>query len=156
MKTLILVLIFLSVSGVGFVIGDRYKQKEKFYYDFKNFLVYLKSEIGFFEKNVVDILNGYQTKNENLKLLFQKFNESLNGFEFNGLNILSSEENFKLIEFFKGIGKSDCESQKEYIEKNLEIFTKIYEDAKLDNQKKGNMFKKLSILAGLLICIVLI
>ncbi len=70
--------------------------------------------------------------------------------------ILSKEENLKIIDFFNGVGASDCESQKEYIEKNLEIFNSCFEQAKLQNEKQGSMYKKLSILLGLLVCIVLI
>ena len=156
MKSLILGLIFVSISYLGFKVGDRFKKKEKFYYDFKNFLIYLKNEIGFFEKDILEIVSSYETKNSNLKLLLENYQASLNEKPFEELKILSKEENLKIIDFFNGVGASDCESQKEYIEKNLEIFNSCFEQAKLKNEKQGSMYKKLSILLGLLVCIVLI
>ena len=156
MKTLILGLIFASISFMGYKVGDRYRQKEKFYYEFKTFLIYLKSEIGFFKKDIVQIVENYQTKNKNLCLLLNNFGEFLNGEKAKNLDILSLEENLNLHKFFEGLGKSDCDSQKEYIEKNLEIFEIVLNDAKQKNQKQGNMLKKLSILVGILVCIILI
>lgn len=156
MKALILGLIFLFISLIGFKLGEKYKQKERFYYEFKNFLIYLKSEIGFFEKDIVEIVSTYSSKNQHLSELLNSFKQSLLGEKFEGLKILSEEENFKIIEFLNGLGKSDCESQKEYIEKNLEIFTNFYVEAKDKNLKQGTMCKKLSILVGVLVCILLI
>ena len=156
MKILILGLIFGSISFLGFKIGNVFKEKEVFYYDFKNFLIYLKSEIGFFRRDIVEIIEAYQTKNKNITMLLGNFKQSLNGENFQKINILSDSENAKIEEFFKGVGVSDCDSQKEYIEKNIEIFSKSYEDAKQQNLKQGIMYKKLSILVGILVCIILI
>ncbi|MGN1208253.1 MAG: stage III sporulation protein AB [Christensenellales bacterium] len=156
MKIAILGLIFASVSFLGFRIGGKFKEKEKFYYDFKNFLIYLKSEIGFFKKDIVEIVDNFSTKNFHLNELLQNYKQSLIDKKFNKINILNDEENDKLKKFFDGIGVSDCDSQTEYVEKNLEIFGKKYEEAKIENLKKGNMYKKLSILIGILICVVLV
>src|SRR5574344_2008524 len=100
MKSLILGLIFVSISYLGFKVGDRFKKKEKFYYDFKNFLIYLKNEIGFFEKDILEIVSSYETKNSNLKLLLENYQASLNEKPFEELKILSKEENLKIIDFF--------------------------------------------------------
>lgn len=156
MKIVILGLIFACISCLGYKLGDKYKQKEKFYYEFKNFLIYLKSEIGFFKKDIVQIVENYQTKNRHFKAFLNNFVGTLNGANAENLGILSTDENLNLQKFFEGLGKSDCESQKEYIEKNIEIFDIVLSDAKQKNLKQGNMLKKLSILVGILVCIILI
>ena len=156
MKSLILGLIFGSICVLGFNIGNKFKKKEKFYYEFKNFLIYLKSEIGFFERDIVEIVDNYKTKNTDLTELLLNYKNSLQDKEFVDLNLISKEENNKLKDFFKGLGKSDCESQKEYIDKNLEIFDSLLKQAKLNNDKQGSMYKKLSILVAILVCIIII
>ena len=68
MKLLFLGLIFVSISYIGFQYGHGYKIKENFYNEFANFLIFLKSQIGFLKTDLISIFKNYETKNKSFNL----------------------------------------------------------------------------------------
>ncbi|MCQ2603006.1 MAG: stage III sporulation protein AB, partial [Clostridia bacterium] len=46
-------------SYIGLIIKNRYKSREKFYFDAKNFAEILKRDIGFYEKSLPDIVKEF-------------------------------------------------------------------------------------------------
>lgn len=156
MKYVILGLIFASICFSGHKMGNRYKEKEKFYYEFKNFLVFLKSEIGFFKKNLITIFDEFASENPKFIKLLENCKNFITSNKKLDLEFLSKQENFELEEFFRGLGQNDCNFQKEYIEKNLEFFNKKYDESVRLNAKYGVVIKKISILVGIMVCIILI
>ena len=156
MKFVLLGLIFGSISYIGVKLGNTYKEKERFYNDFASFLLYLKTEIGFFKTNIIEIINKYETKNKNLKLLLTNYSKFLDGKDFELLEMLSKEENEEIAGFFKGIGLNDCFTQEDFIEKNILAFNQKLDDCKKLNLKYGVLYKKLGVLFAIFVCIVLI
>ena len=156
MKFVILGLIFSSISFLGFKMGNKYYEKEKFYNDFYNFIIFTKNQIGFLKINIIEILNNYETKNKNLKNLLINYYKFLQGEEYTELNILNKDENLEIFNFLKGIGLNDCLTQNEFFENYLIFFEKKLKEVKTLNLKYGAMYKKLGILLGICVCILLI
>lgn len=156
MKFLFLGLIFASISYIGFQYGNSYKEKVNFYNEFSNFLLYLKSQISFLKVDLLSIFKEFKTKDKNLRILLNNFRENLLNDKIINLSILKEDENLEIFNFFKGLGKSDCFSQNDFIERQIEIFEKKLKECKEANLKYGNMYKKLGVLLAFFICIVLI
>jgi len=156
MKFLLLGLIFGSISYIGFQYGNSYKLKENFYNEFSNFLLYLKSQISFLKIDLISIFKGYKTKDKNLNILLTNFEKNLLEDKNVNLSILKDEENLEITNFFKNLGKSDCLTQNEILERQIEIFNKKLKESKDANLKYGNMYKKLGVLLAFFVCIVLI
>jgi len=156
MKILILGLIFASISLLGFRVGNKYSEKEKFYNEFYNFLMYIKNQIGFFKTNILEILKEYETKNKNLKKLIENYITFLNTENYEELNILTKNENEEIIKFLKGLGLNDCFTQNEFLENYQSFFEKKLNDCKALNLKYGAMYKKLGVLIAIFVCILII
>lgn len=156
MKLVILGLIFSSICFTGFKFSNSFKEKERFYYEFCSFLLFLKGEISFLKSNILEILEKFNSKNENLNKVIINYKNYLKTEEYVFISLLSNEENLQIKHFFERLGQNDCFNQNEYIETNLAVFQKKYEDAKNANLKYGAMYKKLSIILAIFICIILI
>lgn len=156
MKLLILGLIFASISYMGFQYGSKYKEKESFYNEFSKFLINLKSQINFLKLDLISIFKNYKTKDKNLTILLKNFENNLTEETTVNLTILNEDENLEISTFLKGLGKTDCLTQNDFIEKHIEIFNKKLKEKKELNIKYGNMYKKLGVLIAFLVCIVLI
>lgn len=156
MKFLILGSIFSLVTYIGFKFGNRYKEKVDFYNDFSIFLLYLKSQISFLKVDLITIFNQYECKNNHFKNLICNLSDDFNSYRNINVEILKEDENLQIRRFFEGLGKNDCLTEEDYIKRQIEIFNKKLNDAKDLNLKYGNMYKKLSILLGIFVCIVLI
>lgn len=158
MKILILGSIFALITYTGFKFGNNYKEKENFYNDFVRFLINLKTQINFLKTDIIQILNNYKTNNKNLnKLLLDYKNSIVNDKEFKiELNILTEDEKVEILTFFNTFGKSDLYTQIDLLEKYNKFFEDKLEEKRKLNVKYGVMYKKLGILLGLLVCIVLI
>ena len=133
MKLLFLGLIFVSISYIGFQYGHGYKIKENFYNEFANFLIFLKSQIGFLKTDLISIFKNYETKNKNLKILLNNFEINLLENQSINLSILTQEENLEILNFLKSLGKSDCLTQEEFLERQIEIFNKKLKESKETN-----------------------
>jgi len=156
MKWLFLGLIFGSISYIGFQYGNSYKEKENFYNEFSNFILFLKSQITFLKVDLLSIFKGYKTKDKNLNILIKNFEKNLTENKKIKLNILKEEENLEINNFFQGLGKTDCLTQDEFLERQIETFNKKLKESKDANLRYGNMYKKLGILLAFFVCIVFI
>ena len=80
----------------------------------------------------------------------------LNGNEYVDLNILQKDENEKIFKFLQGVGLNDCLTQNDFFENYIVLFEKKLNEIKSLNLKYGAMYKKLGILLGIFVCILLI
>lgn len=156
MKYALLGLIFGLISYLGYKFGDSYKEKEKFYAEFNNLIIYIKNQISFYKTDIIQILNKFNSTNKDINLLIKNYQNYLNGKNYEFLNILTKEENQEILNFLKGVGLNDCLIQNEFLEKNLENFKVKLNDSKNLNLKYGVLYKKLGVLFAIFICIVLI
>lgn len=156
MKFALLATISGLICYIGFKMSSSYWQKQMFYDNFCKFLIFLKGEIGFLKSDLIQILSNYQSSDKNLKTLFKNYIEFLKSGSYQSIQILTDEENIELQNFIHTISKSDCYLIDGVIEKYQEIFAKKLEECKLSYQKSGVLYKKLSIILAIFICIVLI
>lgn len=156
MKLILIFIISGLICYIGFKIGGQYWQKQNFYENFCKFLIYLKAEIGFLKSDLIQILSNYSTNDYNLKKLLNNYIQFLQKNEYVDLQILNDDENFELMEFIQNISKSDCYSIENIIEKYQAIFNKKLENSKQNYLKSGVLYKKLSILLAIFVCIVLL
>lgn len=156
MKILLLGLIFGSISYIGYKLGDSYRQKEVFYNEFNKLIIYIKNQISFFKTNILEILDNYDTKNLYINKIIRNYKNFLENNQFYELDILSKNENEDIYNFLKGIGKNDCFTQNEFLSKNLDFFNNKLEECKQLNLKHGVLYKKLGVLLGIFVCLILI
>ena len=137
-------------------MGSKYNKRQKFYSNFVRFLLYLKSEIGFFKTNLIEIISNYNSHDEIFDMFMQQIHKKLLLNESVFVEILTKDENYEIERFIENLGKGDCFTREEYLSKNIEYFENKLLDVKNLNKKYGNLYKKLGILLALFVCIVLI
>lgn len=129
---------------MGIQIKRYFFDRLKFYESMLLFCEYAIKEISFYNTTKDKILNGYSDR-----IL-------TNVIEGRDEKILSKEENIKIKNFLDSIGKFDAKNEVQNIE-----FYKIYlnnqkQKCSIDYDKKSGLALKLSILIGILLCILLI
>lgn len=156
MKIIILGVIFALISLIGFKIGGKFKEKEKFYAEFLKFLLNLSTQVSFFKTNLIEVANNFKTNNNNMQVFLQQFKDKLTENKNINLNNLSEDENREINDFVLRLGNTDCFSEENYLQKYNEIFKQKYNDSVALNLKYGVLYKKLGVLVAFFVCIVLI
>lgn len=153
-----LMLFGISV-GVGVYVKMQNQAKIKFKLDILNFCDYVKTQIGFAQMSLKQIVLNYASNaTVELKQMLNEYAEGLgNSKEFSIYNKeLTTDEVAVLQSLFNELGKSDVKRQLELCENSKKLLINGYEDYKNKKQKAGDLGLKLSVCAGLLIAILLI
>lgn len=155
MKIALLLILFSSVSLLGFQVSKVYSNKENFYLELNNFVTFLIGEISFLKTDLVKISENYKCKN----LIFNNFLENLKNIllfenEFKNIDILNDNENIILKNFVENLGKNDSTTECEKLKSFLESFKLKLDETREQNNKYGAMIKKLGVLGGILLCII--
>lgn len=146
MKILLLLLILFICTFIGWQIKRQYVLKTRHYAELLEFCVYCKNQISFLNTDRHGILSGFISKRESV------IKESILG---NNVGYLKSEDNDEINNFLKSIGTFAIDGEIKNIDYYIEIFTLKRENAAREEKTKGELCFKLSLLFGLLICIVL-
>lgn len=155
MKLALLLILFSSVSLLGFQISKIYSNKENFYSELNNFITFLIGEISFLKTDLVKITEEYKSSHQ----IFNKFLENLKNIllfesEFKNIDILNEIENIELKNFVTNLGKNDSATECDKLKNFLESFKTKLDETREQNKKYGTMIKKLGVLGGFLLCII--
>lgn len=149
MKIFLGIIIIILLSFVGYLLSNKLTKRKNYYKSFNNFNDRLKNEIGFSKNSLLNLFDEENDFNNSLKLL-------LKGEKINKISYLSKDESDFLIKYAKNIGKSDKNTQIDYINKCKDSIDKLYNES-IENEKKyKTLYVKLGFLIGLIIFILLI
>lgn len=155
MKIALLLILFSSVSLLGVQISKVYSNKENFYFELNNFINFLIGEISFLKTDLVQISENYISTNPIFKNFIQNLkNKLLFETEFERIEILNENENLSIKNFVDNLGKNDSVTECDKLKNILENFKITLNETREQNKKYGSMIKKLGILSGFLLCII--
>lgn len=144
MKYLLLIIVFCTCVYIGIEIKKYFSDRLKLYEGMLGFCEYAIKEISFYGTTKDMVLAKYSDK---------ILSNVLSG---NGDKILSDDENAKIKQFLESIGRYDANNEVQNIEFYKQYFSTKKQKCMDDFDKKGGLSIKLSILVGILLCILLI
>lgn len=161
LKILLLLIIIIGCTYIGYGFSNYYKVRLKFFKDFLNFLEFCKTQITFYHNKIDEIFLGFLEQNQcskDLKKFLQKIKEQFisNKIINVELFILNSNEQKLLANFFNNLGKTNVEKQNELIEFNKFQIKSVLTDCEEKTQKFAPLATRLGFLLGLAIAICLI
>lgn len=143
MKILLLIVVFVVCVFLGFEIKNYFLSRLRFYEAMLIFCEHAKNQISFYGTTKDKIFSTFSDRV--LKNVLQG--------EFDAC--LSESENKIVQEFLSSIGKFDVGKEVENISFYKNMFAEQREKCTLDYKKIGALSVKLSILFGILLCILL-
>ena len=148
---------------VGIGIANSYKRKFTFINDFYAFLNYVELNLNFLQDNFYELLENKKTSfNTEFNGFLQDFPESFDKRKEYILNfnndkkLLKQEELDCFLNFFMQFGRLDCYSQLENIKQSKQLVEEIVKRTKEESAKKGDLSKKLGLMCGLAVFIIVI
>ena len=154
MKISICLVIIASFGYVGYSISKNYYTRYKYLTDFKDFVKYSKLNIRYNTPDISKLVQGYNFKSCEFK------NDITNYINNKDKNISFSEltdNELKILnEFFEHNGRYDKQNTLEFLDKIFSELDDIILTLKLDEKQKGVLPFKLSLIFGILLCIILI
>ncbi|MEG1710628.1 MAG: stage III sporulation protein AB [Clostridia bacterium] len=162
MKIILFIVIIASCGYVGIATSKQYTQKKLLYSDLIKVCSRFSVSVRYTKPIITDIIQGLiGSCSEPMKETFENFTNCLRFPEmpapkhYCALVSLSEEERKEIDDFLCGLGKSDTSGQTEHIALYAERFDMRYKEALQICKNKGTMCSKLGILAGIMLCIVL-
>lgn len=163
-KIALLISLFSMCSYLGFCVGNTYLEKQRFYEDLLNFCQLLKNEISFLKTDIISIIRKttYTSKLNDILVDVSNVLKSTENFSSTDLNdafdkysFLSEQDKKMLCDIFSNLGKLSYEEQIGRIEYNIESIDQCLKQIVQKNSKIVPMCKKMGVIVGLLVCIVL-
>ena len=165
LKILSVIGIVAICSYMGFALSKYYINRKKFFVELNLFLNSMNLDISFnqekleilLEKNIQSInLKELKTLiNNYLSCLKQK--QSVEGEKlFDGITLLKKGEKEYLLNFFKGLGRFDCENQAKEFEKYFKVIESSIEETSKEAYKYSSLYIKLGIIFGLFLSLILL
>jgi hypothetical protein len=150
-------MIVMFYLGAG--IEKYYKRRHEIYKDFYDFLQYASREIGFLKTDIISIIENFGNEKSGN---FIKILNSVKDCVQKGLDIkvetsyLNANEKLAVVSFFNSLSKSDfTEQEKLFNRYKLETGDKL-KTAEKQKKEKGELYKKLFILGGVGLLIIVI
>lgn len=164
MKVILIIIILVCFALLGYGLSRYYIERKKFFSEFELLISNINSNINFGREKMIDILNKYnsQIKSDNLTKLCENYTAILEKKEyisedlFCGITILKNEEKQLLQNFFSSLGKFDIYSQSKEIGAYSVKFSELYLQASDDCKKYASLIMKLTLIVGLLVCLLII
>ncbi|MBQ3494144.1 MAG: hypothetical protein IJA69_01875 [Clostridia bacterium] len=164
MKILLILIIIICFVFLGVGLSKYYTERKKFFLEFGLFVSNINSNINFGREKIINIIEKYEIKNKSLEL--QKLCDNyvnalrnknlIDGRIFDGITILKNDEKQLLQNFFGMLGKFDIYSQSKEIASYSARFEEIYSEVNKDCKKYASLIIKLSLVLGLLVCLLII
>lgn len=170
-KMIIICILIFSSYLIGENISKYYINRHKQINELIRVLEIIRMELSFGVYTLGEIFSKLSSKVDFItSKFFAKVSETLINEPYKTLDevikestyILKEETNlnykdiYELRELITTLGKSDVSSQSRLIDLSIENYKKITIDTKEDIEKKGNVYKKLSTITGVILGIILI
>lgn len=165
-KNIMLLIVFLAVSGIGKVISDKYRKRVIDLKELKIALNMFETKIKFTYEPIPNIFNQIaENINPNVGILFKNaankmkkksageaWKESLEEFE----SAINEEDKQILMGLNKLLGKTNLEGQISEIQLTSNFLNHQIEKAEKEEAKNRKMYKTLGVTIGLAIVIILV
>lgn len=136
---------------VGFCLSRRSKNKCNLYSNLLSFYSAYVTNLDYRQLTVKRLIEEKQYDKEFMQIA----DHYLYGKE-NSITWLSNDEQRYVEDFFRLLGKSDAVSQKKELVFYETFFKRRYEESEQQYKSKGTLYKRLGVLIGLLVSILLI
>lgn len=165
MKLILLFCLVFLCTLIGLGVSKNYKERKRFFEELLTFVQFLKTDIVFGMTKLQKSINTFSqdVKNSNLKSLLNNYCNILKDDGiinqnrlFENIKILKNDEIDLLLNFFKGLGKSDVMGQVEHFEKMYKRIEIYFNQSKNEKEKYGNLYTKIGFLIGLFLCLIFI
>lgn len=165
MKIILILIVVISMTYIGFGISRYYVKRKKIFEDLillceklcveisfsKNTLSsIISSNVNLFSKDFKNIINTYLNYLKNNNEVLTK------DFLFKKNTLLNDDEKELILNFFYNLGRLDASNQISQINDYKNKFIELKQKTNEENSKFGSLSLKLLILMGLLIGIILI
>ena len=164
-KILLLFMLFGSISYIGFESSKIYKSKENFFCDLLSFTKSIKTEISFLKTDILEMINKNKYESKFNDFLIEYKNALKNDKSLSKSNIteilkniidLKDDEIESISQMFFELGNIGYNEQLERLEYYIETYINFYNQSNENSKKMMPLCKKMGILTGILVCIVLI
>ena len=160
-KAVLFAFIIFGCGLVGQAVKNYYKQKVCYWSDALLLIVTLQAELDFYQSKLPDVINKISLQIGSAFLVDAKtLLKAVSGGCQQDVTInnklLTGDQNANITRFFQMLGGTDIFSQKVQLDYYKNIFDGYKANAEEDYNKKGGMIFKLCVLAGLLLCVILL
>ena len=156
MKLILCCILVAVCIYLGIVVASNLKTKKTFWEDLVKFCEFLSANIGFGQKKINEVIMDYEALCSPVckKVLMDYVAHNNPLLQVCLENFLNREEEQILKEFFNALGELDVTNELIKIENYRARFLKKYEQYLDKNNKYAPLTIKLSIIFGIVICIV--
>lgn len=152
-KLSICIVLILLIAYLGYGIERYYSFKLKLAKEYNSFVSYVSRETTFLKSTVVDMIENYNFSSKELKnLLLNEVNGTLNEID----NRISATLKDEIKLFLKELTTCDFGRLKFVVNNALEKSEILVKDAENDRRQKGELARKVIILIGIGLIIILI
>lgn len=151
-KIVLAIVIVVLLGYLGYGIERYYKTRLKILRDYKNFIAYVGRETEFFKSNIEELAQKfeYQTKQLN-----EIISSTVKGEKLDSI-FLTKELISRIVNFITELSNSDYHSKNAVIKNAEELATQSINDAEKDKTQKGELGRKLIILLGIGLIVLII
>lgn len=151
-KIVLAIVIVVLLGYIGYGIEKYYKTRLKILLDYKNFIAFVRRETDFFKSNVEELIEKYDYSTEYLKALLTRV---INNENYDR-KFLSKEESIKIQNFVTELSKADYYFKNVVIKNAEELVNQMINLAEKEKIQKGELGRKLIILLGIGLIILII
>ena len=159
----VLCLTLIGLFGfIGYSISLNYIKRKKFYCELSIFCNSLKSEIGYSQTRLEELITKHlkDLKNAELSSMLENYllaikNNDLSFKIFTNIGILTEREKETLLSFFKSLGRLDANNQLQNIEKFLNFIEVDYASACEESKRLGGLYTKIGVIIGAVLALIL-
>ena len=152
LKLLIAALVIAFCILIGYLAANKYRQRKKFFAQFQLFNERYLNELDYARKPLSVFLKEYTYSGE--------FSKALEAFAAQKpmpkLSFLTKEEASETADYFSMLGKGDAQSQSGFFGARKGILERKKTESEGEAKKRGELYLKLGLLAGLAIVILIV
>ncbi len=164
MKYVILILLVVLCTFIGFIFSKKYSVRANFYQALLYLCQKFDIEINYSRERLKNIFLGLDDKNKSALRGIDKNYIAFIDKEapldknnlFKGINFLKDNEKDLIFTFFKSLGRSDVDSQSKEIKNFQSRFEELTSKTNAENKKYGSLSIKLGLICGLVLVVILI
>lgn len=161
MKIIFCIIVMLLCTIIGILISNTYKQKITFFEEFESFLQYLNLKIAFLQDGFSECIKSFiEINNPKSDFFEQLYDKSRTGqinkeFLLPLLKNIDASSSSSVADIIYSITNLDIDGAKKAIISGISFVKDKIEDSKLQYKTKGQIYLKISICIGALICILI-
>ena len=151
-KLLIAAAVIAFCILLGYLAANKYRVRKKFFAQFETFNERYLNELEYARKPLSVFLKEYTYSGDFAKVL-EAFSEKK---PLPKSNSLTKEEETELNDYFSMLGKGDAQSQRGFFSARKGVLERKKTESEGEAKKRGELYLKLGLLAGLAIVILII